>query len=51
MFTVPIDYRNNSVETWLLTYAYFHRRNYLISETELNESIPLDLLQSLPSRC
>lgn len=50
MSSVPTDYRNDAVETWLLTYAYFHRRDYLISETELNESIPLELLQTLPSR-
>ena len=50
MSTAPADYRNDAVETWLLTYAYFHRRDYLINETELNEAIPLELLQTLPSR-
>lgn len=50
MSQAPTDYRNDEVETWLLTYTYFHRRNYLINETELNEAIPLELLQTLPSR-
>ena len=50
MSSAPADYRNEAVETWLLTYAYFHRRDYLIGETELNETIPSELLQTLPSR-
>jgi len=50
MSSVPAGYRNDGVKTWLLTYAYFHRRDYCISETELNEAIPSELLQTLPSR-
>lgn len=48
--TAPADYENPEVTTWLLTYAYFHRRDILINETELNETIPNELLQTLPSR-
>lgn len=50
MSNVPVDYRNDKVENWLLTYAYFHRKDYLISETEMLEGIPSDLLQTLPTR-
>lgn len=49
MSSVPLDYKNNDVSDWIMTFAYFHRRDYLFSQTELNEAIPQYLLQTLPS--
>lgn len=50
MSSAPLDYENGNVSAWILTYAYFHRREYFINESELLEAIPNKLLQTLPSR-
>ena len=44
------DYTNREAEIWILTYARFHRQDYLISERELIEKVPQELLETLPSR-
>lgn len=50
MSSAPVDYENNKVTLWILTYAYFHRQDLLISERELLEAISNELLQTLPTR-
>ena len=50
MSQVPQDYSNQEVETWLLTSAYFHERGMYIHERYLLESLPQELLATLPTR-
>ena len=47
---VPQDYVNREFEIWLLTHAYFHRRDYLITETEILSETPQEILESFPTR-
>lgn len=49
MSSIPVDYKNNDVSDWIMTFAYFHRRDELFSQTELNEAIPQYLLQTIPT--
>ncbi len=43
------NYQNDAVAEWILTFAYYHRRDYLINKTELLENVPENLLPTLPS--
>jgi hypothetical protein len=43
------NYQNDAVVEWILTFAYYHRCDYVIDKTELLENIPENLLPILPS--
>ena len=49
MFVSIENYQNDAVVEWILTFAHYHRCDYVIDKTELLENIPENLLPILPS--